>query len=91
MDKKNRQTEGQGTYRIVIKGILDQKWSEWFDGFSITYPDDSHTSLIGEIQDQSALHGILANIFDLGLALISFTEIEEASENDKLSDENYSG
>ena len=91
MDKDNQQTNGQGTYRIVIKGILDQKWSEWFDGFTITYPDTLHTLLVGKIRDQSALHGILAHIFDLGLTLISFIEIEEALENDKLLDKISSG
>ena len=91
MDKENQHTDGQGTYRIVIKGILDQKWSEWFDGFTITYPDTLHTLLVGKIRDQSALHGILAHIFDLGLTLISFIEIEEALENENLLDKISSG
>lgn len=87
MKKEKQHIDDQGTYQIVIKGILDQKWSEWFDGFTITYPDKSHTSLIGKVRDQSALHGILANIRDLGLTLVSITEIEEALEKYKQSDE----
>lgn len=90
MENEKQKSDDQGTYRLVIKGILDQKWSEWFDGFTITYPYKSHTSLIGKIQDQSALHGILANIRDLGLTLVSITEIEEALEKYAPSDESLS-
>lgn len=90
MKKEKQHTDYQGTYQIVIKGILDQKWSEWFDGFTITYPDKSHTSLIGKVRDQSAVHGILANIRDLGLTLVSIIEMEEALEKYKPSDEDQS-
>ena len=57
-------------YQIRLKGTLDSSWSEWFDGFTITAQEDE-TILIGEVCDQSALHGILAKINDLGLSLIS--------------------
>jgi len=90
MKNKKQQTNDQGTYRIVIKGIIGQKWSEWFDGFTITYPDNSHTSLIGKVRDQSALHGILTKIRDLSLTLISITEIEEALDKSNPSDESLS-
>lgn len=74
MEIKKLQSDNQGNYRIEVKGILDTKWSEWFDGFTITYSDNTNTVLIGKVQDQSALHGILANIRDLGLTLVSITE-----------------
>lgn len=56
-------------YEIRVKGILDSTWSDWFDGFSITVEDDE-TILVGKVVDQSALHGILAKVNDLGLSLI---------------------
>ena len=91
MDNENQQMDRQGTYRIVIKGILDLKWSEWFDGFTITYRDSTNTLLSGKVQDQSALHGLLANIRDLGLTLISLSKVEEELENEKPSDKISSG
>jgi hypothetical protein len=60
-------------YQIRVKGILDSSWSDWFDGFSITVEGDE-TVLVGVVTDQSALHGILAKINDLGLSLISVTK-----------------
>jgi hypothetical protein len=64
-------------YQIKIKGLLDDKWSDWFDGFSITHLDDRETLLIGPVSDQGALHGILAKIRDLGLHLISVESLLE--------------
>ena len=56
-------------YRIVVKGTLDNKWADWFNGLSITVCDNGETCLAGPIVDQSALLGILATICDLGLVL----------------------
>lgn len=57
-------------YQIRLKGTLESSWSEWFDGFTITIQGDE-TILTGVVCDQSALHGILAKINDLGLSIIS--------------------
>ena len=57
-------------YQIRLKGVLDPSWSDWFGGFSISIQDDE-TLLVGVVLDQSALHGILAKINDLGLSIIS--------------------
>lgn len=58
-------------YEIKLKGQIDRSWSEWFDGFVVTYESDDKTTLSGEIVDQAALHGLLKRIRDLGLPLIS--------------------
>ena len=63
-------------YQIRVKGRLDSSWSEWFDGFSITL-EGNETSLIGIVVDQSALHGILAKINDLGLSIISINKLPQ--------------
>jgi hypothetical protein len=57
-------------YQIRLKGILDPSWSDWFDGLIISV-DGQDTILTGYVTDQSALHGILAKINDLGFPLIS--------------------
>jgi len=57
-------------YRILVKGKLDLKWQDWFDDFEINYTN-GNTILMGHVPDQAALHGILANINNLGLVLLS--------------------
>lgn len=63
-------------YRIHLKGRLDRKWEEWFNGLEITYTNGD-TLLTGTVTDQSALHGILTKINDLGLALISVNKLSQ--------------
>jgi len=62
-------------YQIHVKGRLDQKWKDWFNGFEITYTNGD-TLLQGTVPDQAALHGILAKINDLGLPIISVESLE---------------
>jgi hypothetical protein len=65
----DRKFGGAAAYKIKVKGLLDAKWSDWFDGLTITY-EDGNTLLDGQIADQAALYGILAKICDLGLPLL---------------------
>ena len=68
--------ERLGVYQIVIKGHLDSEWSEWFDGLTITLVGSGETILTGPLADQTALHGVLIKIRDLGLPLLSLTRID---------------
>jgi len=63
------------TYQIRIKGILDEKWSDWFDGFNIMHQGEDETVLEGQVPDQEALHGLLARIRDLGLPIRSIVDL----------------
>ena len=63
-------------YQIRIKGHLDERWSDWFDGLTITQETDGNTLLTGPVVDQSALYGLLKKVHDLGLSLISVNKIE---------------
>jgi hypothetical protein len=65
-------------YRITIKGHLDSEWSDWFDGLTITMVDNGETILTGPIVDQTALHGVLIKIRDLGLPLLELSRVESA-------------
>lgn len=58
-------------YQIKIKGHLGRQWTDWFEGMTITLEDDSHTLLTGSVVDQSALHGLLRKVRNLGMPLIS--------------------
>jgi hypothetical protein len=65
-----RNYDQPASYVIRIQGMLDLAWSDWFGGFTITQ-QNGETLLVGQVTDQSALHGILAKINDLGLPIIS--------------------
>ena len=58
-------------YEIRVRGQLDSHWSAWFEGLTLTPLENGETLIAGPIQDQAALHGILAKIRDLGLQLVS--------------------
>ena len=74
-----RKFDEQTIYRIRVKGCLDQKWSDWFDGFAITPQPGDTTLLAGPVADQAALHGLLARIRDLGLPLLSVARVADDS------------
>ncbi len=69
----NKRTDGSQHYLIVVQGILDIHWQEWFDGLTITPQPNGCTHLEGRIRDQAELHGILKRINNLNLKLISIT------------------
>jgi hypothetical protein len=60
-------------YRIRIDGHLDQRWDDWFGEMTLDRETDGTTLLHGPVADQSALHGLLQLIRDLGLPLLSVT------------------
>ena len=72
--------EGKGMrpaiYRIVVQGQLDDAWSDWFEGLSITTVGSGETILTGPLVDQAALHGVLIKIRDLGLPLLALARVE---------------
>jgi hypothetical protein len=64
-------------YHIRVKGYLDDAWADWFEGLTITNQEDGKAMLSGSLPDQAALHGVLNNIFRLGLVLISLNTTRE--------------
>jgi hypothetical protein len=65
-----------GRYEIRLKGHLDSRWAAWFDGLSLTNENDGTTIICGPVADQSALHGLLQKVRDLGLPLVSVTQVQ---------------
>jgi len=65
-----------GRYEIRLKGHLDSRWAAWFDGLSLTNETDGSTIIYGPVADQSALYGLLQKVRDLGLPLVSVTQVE---------------
>ena len=57
-------------YEIQVKGALDARWNELFEGMTIAWQNNV-TTISGIVADQAALHGLLARVRDYGLVLIS--------------------
>jgi hypothetical protein len=62
-------------YEIRVKGVLDQRWTAWFEDLEIT-SDGQETVISGPVADQAALHGLLTKVRDLGLYLISVRHLD---------------
>ena len=64
-----------GLYEIRIKGHLDNRWTDWFGGLTITLEDNGDTLLTGPVIDQAALYGLLKKVRDLGMPLLAVMRI----------------
>ncbi len=70
-------SDGSEHYAIRVTGHLTPRWNAHFDGMTLTPEDDGTTVIHGPVADQSALHGLLRRLGDLGLPLVSVTAAHE--------------
>ena len=66
-------------YQIRIEGHLADRWADWFGGLSIMLEENGDTVLTGPVPDQAALHGILRQVRNLGMPLISLIRVDNES------------
>jgi hypothetical protein len=69
-------TANTAYYEIRLKGHLEARWEQWFDGLTISLEEDGSTLLSGPLADQAALHGILKKVRDVGLTLLSVNSVK---------------
>ncbi len=67
-------------YQIIIQGILDKSWSDYFGGMTIEHEGDpkhyAMTILMGKLADQSALMGVINALNDIGYPILSVEYLE---------------
>lgn len=66
-------------YVICVKGHANSRYFAWCQTITVTHTDNGETILEGTVQDQAELHGLLAQIRDLALPLISLNKQRCAS------------
>ena len=66
----------RATYRLVVRGALDERFSYLFNGMQMDRVAGT-TVLTGSVLDQAQLHGFIERIEELGLELLS---VEQTSE-----------
>ena len=69
-------------YEIRVDGVLDVRWADWFGGLQVSN-DGTMTVIAGLLSDQSALHGLLTRVRDLGLTLISVRQLDAGDTEDE--------
>jgi len=69
-------------YEIRVDGVLDDRWADWFGGLQVSN-DGTKTVIAGLLPDQSALHGLLTRVRDLGLTLISVRDLSSGDAEDE--------
>jgi hypothetical protein len=65
-------------YRINVRSLLTERLGASFEGLHME-PGNGQTSLVGEIHDQSHLYGVLDQVRNLGLELVSVNPEERNS------------
>ena len=73
--KNQRRINAPQLYDIRVAGHLSANWAARFDGLSMQREPEGETVLSGML-DQSAMHGVLVKIRNLGLNLISVNRVE---------------
>ena len=63
---------------VRVKGVIEKKWADWFEGLTIIILSADETALVGELSDPAALYGLLARLRDLRFDLrsVQITETE---------------
>ena len=63
-------------YEIRVKGHLDDRWADRFEGMTLTREDNGVTLLTGTVADQAGLHGLLRAVRNLGMHLLSVINVQ---------------
>lgn len=73
--------QNPAVYKIKISGAINESWSERLGGMQINVERSKSsnpvTILIGKINDQAALSGVLNTLYENHLSIISVNMLDE--------------
>jgi len=81
---ESKESGQENTYCIRVKETLDQRITDWFSELTLTTLEDGKTLLVGPFNDQSALRGLLEQLWNLNITVLSVERIE----NENLQESN---
>jgi hypothetical protein len=68
------------TYVIRVEGRIDEHWADTFEGLTIVIETNDTgtaiTNITGKFVDQAALFGLLRNLYNFRLPLVSVNRVE---------------
>ena len=73
---ESKQINQTNTYCIRVKERLDHRIIDSFGELVLTPLDDGKTLLVGPVIDQSALRGLLNQLWNLNITVISVDKID---------------
>jgi hypothetical protein len=65
---------------IVVSGELDPRFGDAVEGMTLTAAE-GRTELVGTLTDQAHVQGVLHQLFDLGLEVVSFSTVASETAN----------
>ena len=68
---------GSTRYKIVVRGELSEHFAPGFEGMDLR-AESGRTILVGEVVDQSQLHGLLDRVHDFGFELLQVVALSES-------------
>jgi hypothetical protein len=75
---------GPASYRVIIQGVLQPKWTDRLGGLVVTRTTPSgsgmKTTLTGWLHDQAELNGVLNTLYGLHLPILKVERIDKPSE-----------
>jgi hypothetical protein len=76
MNMEKEKLEERSLYQIRIKGTFIPIAHNWMNGVKVINNEDNETLLAIQIQDQSALRGIMNQLWNLNFTVLSIERIE---------------
>ena len=72
-------------YKIIVKGKIYEGFTERMQGMQLKVESgtnrESYSTLVGEIRDQAALSGILNDLYDMHMTVISVNMLTDISDD----------
>lgn len=65
-------------YSVVVAGEIDKSWGGHFAGMTLEIDRPGETRLVGYLQDQAALQGILERLHGLNIPILSVLRLDES-------------